>query len=119
MFNRLFHRNFSVVAACGAIAATAFAAAPAARAEQGQMRVDVRDLDLNAPAGAQAALRRIERLSDAFCDAGQGRVPLERRAAIAKCQGAMTDKAVAQLNAPLVTALRQGGAAPATQVAAR
>lgn len=119
MLNQSMTRRLTLAVFCGVFSAAAFAAAPAVMAEEGQMRVDVRDLDLHAEAGAEAALRRIERLSEAFCDGGRGRLSLERQAMVAKCQAAMTDKAVARLNAPLVTALRQGGASAATQVAAR
>ncbi|WP_082601978.1 UrcA family protein [Phenylobacterium sp. Root700] len=76
----------------------------AAHAEQGTMRVQVQDLNLNAAPGAQIALRRIKSASTVFCG-GVVTHPVGSGLAEAACSKAMTAKAVAQLNAPLVTAL--------------
>ncbi len=76
----------------------------AAHAEQGTMRVQVQDLNLNAESGAQIALRRIKSASSVFCGGVVIR-PVGSALAEASCSQAMTAKAVARLNAPLVTAL--------------
>jgi UrcA family protein len=77
----------------------------AAQAEDGQMRVRLTGLNLATVAGATAALGRIRWSSGMFCDAHAGRLSLERGGAVDHCVGDMTRKSVAQLNAPLVTAL--------------
>jgi len=106
---------------CAALGASvAMAGAAAAWAEDGQMRVKLADLNLTTPAGAQTALARIRWNAGLFCDAGPGMKSLERRAPIDRCVTDMTRKSVSQLNAPLVTALLDTGAArpaPATTVA--
>jgi UrcA family protein len=86
----------------------------AARAEDGQMRVKLADLNLATDAGAKTALARIRWNAASFCDAGAGRQSLERSGAVDRCVGTMTRKSVAQLNAPLVTALL-GGREPQAQ----
>lgn len=77
---------------------------PAAHAEEATMRVSVYDLNLNAEPGAQIALRRIKSSSVAFCGGAVIR-PVGSALAKAACSKTMTAKAVALLDAPLVTAL--------------
>jgi UrcA family protein len=99
---------------CAALAASAtMGAMTAARAEDGQMRVKVGDLNLATSDGAQTALTRIQASAGAFCDTGAGRQPLERAAAQDRCVATMTRKGVDGLNAPLVTALANGRSQPA------
>ena len=103
---------------CAALGASVLmGAATAAWAEDGQMRVSLGDLNLGATEGAKAALARIEFSAGNFCDANAGRQSLERTAAVNRCMASMTRKSVAQLDAPMVTALLDGHAQPAPTVA--
>ncbi|CAN7641877.1 UrcA family protein [Phenylobacterium sp. LjRoot225] len=106
---------------CAALAAAASVGAmTAAQAEDGQMRVKLNDLNLATADGAKAALLRIQSQAGAFCEVSSGRQPLERVAVENRCVTTMMHKSVAQLNAPLVTALlgaRSPNAQPATTVA--
>jgi UrcA family protein len=105
---------------CAALAASAFVGAmTAAQAEDGQMRVKLGDLNLATASGAQTALVRIQSQANNFCDVSSGRASLERAAVENRCVASMTRKSVAQLNAPMVTALLEGrsSAQPATAVA--
>lgn len=76
----------------------------AAQAEEATMRVNVQDLNLKAEPGAQIALRRIKSASITFCGGAVIR-PVGSALAKTACSEAMTAKAVAWLDAPLVTAL--------------
>jgi UrcA family protein len=90
---------------CAALAASALMGAmTAARAEDGQMRVKVGDLNLSTPEGAQEALSRIHASATVFCEVGPGREQLERVAAENRCVTAMVQKGVDGLQAPLVSA---------------
>lgn len=91
---------------CAALAASAFMGAmTAAQAEDGQMRVKLGDVNLATADGAKVALARIQSQAANFCEVSSGREPLDRVAAANHCVTIMTRKSVAQLNAPLVTAL--------------
>src|SRR6266540_3936480 len=91
---------------CAALAASAFlGATTAARAEDGQMRVRLGDLNLTTAEGAKIALARIHSQAGNFCEVASGRQSLERTGVAQRCVTDMTHKSVAQLNAPLVTAL--------------
>lgn len=81
---------------------------PAAHAQEATMRVSVHDLNLNAEPGAQIALRRIKSASVAFCGGAVIR-PVGSALATEACSKTMTAKAIAQLDAPLVTALYSPG----------
>jgi len=99
---------------CAALAASAFMGAmTAAQAEDGQMRVKLGDLNLATDDGAKTALVRIQSQADSFCEVSSGRQSLERVAVENRCVTSMTRKSVAQLNAPLVTALLEGRSASA------
>lgn len=99
---------------CAALGASVFmGAATAAWAEDGQMRVSLGDVNTGTTEGAKTALARIEFSAGTFCDADAGRQSLERSAAVNRCMANMTRKSVAQLNAPMVTALLDGHAQPA------
>lgn len=92
-----------------ALAASTFMGAmTAAHAEDGQMRVKLGDLNLATADGAKIALARIQAQAGSFCEVPAGREPLERVAVVNRCVTNMTSKSVAQLNAPLVTALLDG-----------
>lgn len=102
-----------------ALAASAFLGAfNAAQAEEGQMRVKLADINMSTEAGAKAALARIEFSAANFCEQTSGRESLERMYVKSRCVTAMTRKGVKQLNAPMVSALLDGGAKP-SQLAAR
>lgn len=90
---------------CAALAATALMGAmTAARAEDGQMRVKVGDLNLATEDGAKLALYRIEASAGAFCDVPAGREEMERASVERRCVADMTRKGVDGLHAPMVTA---------------
>ena len=91
----------------------------AARAEEGTMRVRIGDLNVREEAGAQVALRRIKAASSDFCGEGQVYRSIEGANNIRKCKLAMTDKAVAQLDAPMVTALYTPATSSPTELARR
>ena len=91
----------------------------AARAEEGTMRVRLGDLNIREEAGAQVALRRIKAASSDFCGEGQVYRSVEGTTNIRKCRKTMTDKAVAQLGAPLVTALYTPATSSPTELARR
>lgn len=94
---------------CALLGATVFmGATTAARAEDGQMRVKLADLNLTTPAGARIALARIRWSAGLFCESSPGMKALERSAPIDRCVNTMTRKGVDQLNAPMVTALLDG-----------
>lgn len=102
-----------------AFAASAFlGACNAAQAEEAQMRVKLADLNISTEAGAKTALARIQFSAADFCEQTSGREPLERMSVKSRCVAAMTRKSVNQLNAPMVSALLDGGARP-SQLAAR
>jgi UrcA family protein len=103
---------------CAALGASVLmGAATATWAEDGQMRVAVGDLNTGTHDGAKAALARIESSAGGFCDADAGRQSLERSMAVDRCVANMTRKGVAQLDAPMVTALLNGHAPQAATVA--
>lgn len=79
-----------------------------ARAAEDSMVVRLGDLNVATEPGAQSALRRIRDAADNFCG-GQGVRSIQLQTAAAVCRAEMTDKAVAQLHAPVVTALYRGG----------
>ena len=94
--------------------------AGAAYAQEDTMRVRIGDLNLQQEYGAKVALRRIKSASDAFCG-GHKISAMEFHRQIDKCRQTMTDKAVAQLDAPLVTAIYEpsGTRKAATELARR
>jgi UrcA family protein len=106
---------------CAALAASALMGAmTAAHAEDGQMRVNLDGINLSTSEGARIALARIESQAGNFCDVSAGRQSLERTGLVQRCLSDMTHKSVAQLNAPMVTALLGGrslDAQPAVTVA--
>ena len=98
------------------LAVLALSIAGGAHAEEGVMRVKVGDINVHSDAGARTAFKRINLAARDFCGPLQGysaAYPAEVRA----CRKEMTDKAVAKLDAPLVTALYTPAAT--TQLARR
>ena len=91
----------------------------AAHAEDATMRVRIGDLNLHHEDGAKVALRRIKAASSNFCGEGQVYRSVEGTTNIRKCRKTMTDKAVAQLGAPLVTALYTPATSSPTELARR
>jgi UrcA family protein len=103
---------------CVALAASALMGAmTAARAEDGQMRVKIGDLNLSTTEGAQAALHRINASAADFCDVKLAREQLERVAVENQCVAAMVRKGVDGLHAPLVTAVLNARAPVAHEAA--
>ena len=76
----------------------------AAHAEDATMRVRIGDLNLHHEDGAKVALQRIKSAATRFCGS-EITSPLEFAKQVNSCRKDMTEKAVVQLNAPLVTAL--------------
>lgn len=98
------------------LAVLALSMTSGAHAEEGIMRVKVGDLNVHTDAGARTAFKRINNAARDFCGPLYGysaTYPAEIRA----CRKDMVDKAVAKLDAPLVTALHTPQAA--TQLAQR
>ena len=105
--------------AIAALAASTFLGVfSAAHAEDGQMRVNLAGVNTTTEAGAKTALARIRFSAANFCEQTGGRAPLERVSAEDRCAAAMTRKSVQQLNAPMVSALLDGGSKP-SQLASR
>ncbi len=99
-------------------------AAQAQTAERSQDRrvtrsipVTVADLDLAHPAGAEAALARIDRAASRACGGRANNRFVRDRQLYLACVRAATSRAVADLDAPLVTALHEGRAAPGYDLA--
>ena len=76
----------------------------AAHAEDATMRVRIGDLNLHHEDGAKVALQRIKTAATKFCG-NDITSPIDFAASVTSCRKGMTEKAVVQLNAPLVTAL--------------
>lgn len=89
----------------------ALAAAGAAGAEEGAMRVRLGDLDLQSDQGARAALTRIRNASTSFCSGDGSARDLHEIVQQQHCARRMTAKAVDLLDAPKVTALSGRGPA--------
>ena len=98
------------------LAVLALSIAGGARAEEGVMRVKIGDLNVHSDAGARTAFKRINIAARDFCGPLQGYSPTYP-AEVRACRKEMTDKAVAKLDAPLVTALYTPAAT--TQLARR
>lgn len=87
------------------------AAASAAEAQEASMVVKFGDLNLRSPAGAAAALSRIDAASRKFC----GEVDIRDLAtldAVQACRRSMTEQAVSRMASPLVTELYASRRAP-------
>lgn len=89
-------------AICAALAATCGGVAAAKTYPENAMVVRFAELDLRSEAGAQAALKRIERAAGAYCGWVDGR-DVARVQAHRACSAGMTEAAVKALDAPRVT----------------
>ncbi|WP_167755828.1 UrcA family protein [Vitreimonas flagellata] len=97
----------------GAIVAACFMPASDVDArdrEARSVRVEYGDLNVEADAGAEVLLNRIERAAARACGANQGRRPLSERAATRACVQQAVDQAVSTIDAPRLTALHFGAA---------
>ena len=94
------------------LAATIFTATPSfAEGQEGRsIAIDLAGVDLASDAGAAHALRRIERAAIRACEAREGRQNLEERQLARACVEEATERAVQELDAPLVTARFTGDA---------
>jgi UrcA family protein len=91
--------SFAAAFAAGALIATA------ASAQEDAMYVRLGGYDLSSEQGAKQVMKRIETAAEQFCGVVNPR-EMARVALQHKCVVTMTGKAVAKLNAPLVTALQ-------------
>ena len=96
----------TAVAAAALSLAGLAGAASAADSGQDRMVVRIGDLNTHSPAGARSALRRIKSEANKFC--GPQPFDLHGVATHSSCVKEMTGKAVAKLDAPMVTALYSG-----------
>jgi UrcA family protein len=106
MRNRLFALTLAAVAMASASVAPAFAdprdALPA-------VTVEYDDLNLGGSAGAEEMLGRLDDAARRVCrSAGQGLRGVARFQARQACEAEALNRSVAQLDAPVVTALHQG-----------
>jgi UrcA family protein len=92
-----------IIKIAAAAAILTLGAAGAASAKEDIMVVRVGDLNTSSHDGAQIALRRIKNASTRFC--GPQTRDLGTSFEQKRCEKRMTQKAVASLNAPMVTAL--------------
>ncbi|HYD72467.1 MAG TPA: UrcA family protein [Candidatus Binatia bacterium] len=92
-----------MLALASAIALGFAAAAPAAAAERAQ-RVTYAELDLDAGAGVDSLLRRIENAAQYMCGDRSGPMPLHQRMAVRRCVRDKSAQAVADVNHSNVTA---------------
>lgn len=98
------------------LSAVLLLAPAAAEAAEDVMIVRLGDLNLSSDAGANSALRRIRDAAKAFCG-GHGERSLAVHREATQCRARMVGKAVAALDAPLVTARHTGR--PGLEIAGR
>jgi UrcA family protein len=100
---------FAAILALGVLdfAAEVRAAPPTVTADPvgGSMTVALSDLDLNGPAGAAAALRRIHQAADQACGGAPNMAELDRARLYRACVGESVDRAVAAVGSPTLSAL--------------
>jgi UrcA family protein len=72
------------------------------------VRVSIAGLDISSPAGAKAVLGRIHQAARSICGAEPVVQDLSGRAAYSRCVSAITDRTVAALANPVVTAMNGG-----------
>lgn len=107
---------FNLIGAACALAA-AVAGLPAASQPYAagdapvSVRVGYADLNLNSAAGAKAMLARIDAAARQACGTEPDIRDLQRVTVYSHCMTETTQRAVATLNAPLVTALANGSSA--------
>jgi UrcA family protein len=108
-------RKETIMSHIAKIAALSVFFALAAHAESPSATVAYGDLDLNKRAGAETMLARLQAGVDRVCGA-PGHFTLAQRQQYRRCSKQAMDGALAQLDAPLVTALH-GQPQPLSQVA--
>jgi UrcA family protein len=116
--------NLAVIAAAtlnlSAVAQPALAGDHAAwspDAETASVKVNTKGLDLSTQTGAHGMLQRIHRAASTVCQDDQDD-PIFRQGGYMSCVNDATDRAVAQLNSPTVTALNGGKSSTATMALA-
>jgi len=102
-------RKSLIAVAAFACLSTAAIAAPNSD-DRMALEVPYADLNLDHPAGAQVMLQRIKFAAQRVCGGRPDMVDLRGFTLFKRCFHAAMDNAVAQLNAPLVTALYNGRA---------
>jgi len=108
---RLLGRAICVAAAVVAVAAAS--AGPTLAAEPQSQTVRFGDLNPHQPADAAKLLRRIEYAAGVVC--GDSNIPdLTQRAVQRRCYAVAVDRAVRDVDLPMVTALAQRSAPPVT-----
>jgi UrcA family protein len=109
---------FTTLAAGATLGAATLAAAPASAArftidgDTVTVRVPIDDLNLRSDTGATIALRRIHNAAGFICGEEPQAMLLAREQLYRQCMKATVDRAVARLDAPLVSAMnapRQAG----------
>ena len=111
-------RTFASLIAALAITATSVAPAIAEpRTETVSVRVSYADLDLARIEGVKTLTARIDRAIDKACGRMGGKVSLAQTSRIKDCRTVALDKAIAAIDAPLMTALYQRS--DVTQIAGR
>lgn len=98
--------RISIIATAAIAALSLASAASAATPREDIMVVRMGDLNVASQAGANSALRRIKAAATQFC--GESSRDLNRHFEQQRCANRMTGKAVASLNAPMVTSLYTG-----------
>ncbi|MEJ0063990.1 MAG: UrcA family protein [Caulobacteraceae bacterium] len=118
MFAKSHLAALTVIAALGCAAAVHAAPVAAASSDPAAMSVPVLVADLNLADrdGAKTALQRIRTAATAICGEAPDARLLERASLHRACIKSSTDRAVASLDSPIVTALN-GGQSTAMMVA--
>jgi UrcA family protein len=98
----------AVFLAAAALAGAAFAETP------NEVRVNVRDLNLQTPAGAQALLRRVSDAANQVCGGEPLIYNLGDRQRFRRCRAEAIARAVRDADTPMVTALAHRSAEPLT-----
>jgi UrcA family protein len=110
-------RTFLFAAATG-LALAVIAPADAKTTTAHAVHVSYRDLDLSTTDGNARLLHRIQLAAERVCDVNHGPQPLTWRIASDRCVNQTMDRAVADVNSPMLTAMHEGRTAPVI-VAAR
>jgi UrcA family protein len=97
-------RGSTVISIAALFAAASAAPAIAQEAETRSQVVYFGDLNLDSPHGAHRLVHRIVRASAEVCSDDEGKRPLEESSDRNRCRARAEHNAVADVNAPLVTA---------------
>jgi UrcA family protein len=113
----------SLFIALSAVAAFGFAAqsqaAPAQNDDTVSVKVSYAGLDLSSQAGAQIMLRRITNAAHSICGPEAQSGPERLNPQYGVCVGAIVQKSVASLGAPMVTAMNRDKTSEKTLLLAR